>query len=156
MNNNSKLIMKRKSIDNLADNLIVVFTQFHKHIIKIDNYRSEMGISRSHFELLFLLDDMGPLSMSKIGEKLLVSRPYITALVDKLARQGLVERHASNNDRRVVNIVLTESGKAYLEDHKKLLSQNIRGRLTNLSNEDIEELFASVNSMRTLLPKIEL
>ena len=148
--------MRKKSSDDLADNLIAVFTQFHKHIMKMDNYSGEPGISRPHFELLFMLDDMGPLPMSKIGERLFISKPYVTALVDKLTTQGLVERHPRSDDRRVVNIVLTESGKEHLKNHKKLLSQNIRGRLANLSDEDLEELFASTNSMRTILPKIEL
>ena len=145
-----------KPNDNLADDMVAVFTLFHKHIMQMDSRSIDTCMSRSHFELLFMLNDTGPLPMSKIGERLFISKPYVTALVDKLTTQGLVERHPSSNDRRVTNIILTENGKEHLRDHKKLLRQSIQAKLSVLSEKEIEELSASLNGMRNILPKIKL
>ena len=143
-----------KPINTLANDLIAVFTLFHKHIMQIASRSVDAGMSRTDFELLFLLNDTGSLPMSTIGEKLYISKPYVTALVEKLTSQGLLERHPSNNDRRVINIMLSEKGIEHLRDHKKLLSKNIQAKLSILSEEEIEELSVSLNNMRNILPKI--
>jgi DNA-binding MarR family transcriptional regulator len=39
-----------------------------------------------------------------------VSAPNITMWLDKLARRGLVERHASKTDRRTQHLHVTEKG----------------------------------------------
>ena len=148
--------MERKNLDDIADNLITVFALFHKHIMHLDDRGPDFGLSRSHIELLFVLDDLGSLPMSKIGELLYISKPYVTALVDKLDAQGMVKRLPGKNDRRVTNITLTNEGRTYLKEHKKLLRRNIKSRLTTLSDDDRVELSTSLTTMWRILPTINI
>ena len=53
----------------------------------------------------------GRLPMSQIGERLLVTGPSITGVVDRLERDGLVTRERPADDRRVVLVCLTEAGR---------------------------------------------
>ena len=50
--------------------------------------------------------------MGELAERLLLSRSGITRLVDRLQRQGLVERHRCSDDGRGFFAVLTDAGGA--------------------------------------------
>lgn len=50
------------------------------------------------------------ITMSELSRLLLVSNGNATAVVDRLERDGLVQRSASRTDRRTVFVALTEAG----------------------------------------------
>jgi DNA-binding MarR family transcriptional regulator len=50
------------------------------------------------------------LALHEICERLLKSPPNVTALVDRLERDGLLRRERNQDDRRVVMATLTERG----------------------------------------------
>ncbi len=146
--------MSVDELDNVADSLIVVFVLFHKYVMRTGSAKAQNELGRYHHEVLFLLDDVGPLPMSKIGEALYVSKPYVTSLVDKLAGIGLVKRMPAETDRRVINIALTDQGNLFLEQHKQVLRRNIKAKLVNLSDPEIEELAVSLLKLRRIMPRI--
>lgn len=53
---------------------------------------------------------LGPLCQNELAQKLLVSGPNITRVIDLLERDGLVERVRSRQDRRYIMITLTTKG----------------------------------------------
>jgi DNA-binding MarR family transcriptional regulator len=69
------------------------------------------GVSSSHIGALLLLS-LG-ITCSSVGlSKLLgVDSGFVTRMIDRLERQGLVRRERNNPDRRVVNLALTEAGR---------------------------------------------
>jgi DNA-binding MarR family transcriptional regulator len=146
--------MNTPNLNELAYNLIDVFALFHKYVMQLDNLDKETGLSRPHFEVLFLLDDMDMLPMSKIGEILYISKPYVTVLVDKLVSAGLVERAPSQLDRRIIHIAMTGAGKQYLAKHKNAMSLSIKSKLAHLSAEELTELAIILKKMNTTIPKL--
>ncbi len=70
------------------------------------------GLPLSSYEVLMYLSDSedGRLRMGELAERLLLSRSGITRLVDRLERQGLVERRRCDDDGRGFNAELTEAG----------------------------------------------
>ena len=84
---------------------------------------AEMGIGMSDFMILEALLHKGPMSMSQIGDKVLLANPSMTAAVDRLARQGLVTRHCpSEGDRRVRTVDLTPCGRKAI---RKIFAQHV-------------------------------
>jgi MarR family 2-MHQ and catechol resistance regulon transcriptional repressor len=69
----------------------------------------------SQFGVLESLYHLGPMRQSEIGAKLLRSGSNITLVVDNLERAGLVRRERDRDDRRVVNVSLTDAGRALIE-----------------------------------------
>jgi len=59
--------------------------------------------------------DSPGLMVSEISGKLNLTSPTITQHINSLETQGLVERLADPDDRRVVRIRLTDSGKQYVQ-----------------------------------------
>jgi len=69
------------------------------------------GVSSSHIGALLLLY-MGIARTSAGLSKLLGVDPgFVTRIIDRLERQGLVHRDRNDPDRRVVNLTLTEAGR---------------------------------------------
>ena len=72
-------------------------------------------LTPSQFAVLEALYHLGPLTQSEVSQKLLKSVSNITTVIDNLERNGLVLRERDTQDRRVIHVHLTASGKAKLE-----------------------------------------
>jgi DNA-binding MarR family transcriptional regulator len=70
------------------------------------------GLSEGRFVLLFLLNAVKDgLAPNILAEQAGVTRATVTGLLDGLARETLIERHADPADRRALTIRLTRKGK---------------------------------------------
>lgn len=70
------------------------------------------GLGVSEFEVLDRLSETpkGELRAQDLAESVHLSQSALSRLVDRLARNGLVERCACDNDRRGIYVVLTADG----------------------------------------------
>lgn len=70
------------------------------------------GLSLSQFEVLTYLGSSpdGRMRMQDLARSVLLSKSGVTRLVDRLAREGLVERAACESDRRVTYAAMTPKG----------------------------------------------
>jgi MarR family 2-MHQ and catechol resistance regulon transcriptional repressor len=71
----------------------------------------ETGLGRSDFAILESLLHKGPLPVSALGRKVLLTTGSITTAVDRLVKRGLVARHEDPGDRRVRRVQLTAEGR---------------------------------------------
>ena len=79
---------------------------------------ASVDLSVSQYRLLVFLSD-GPSQASALAERLIVSRPSVTALADGLVERGLVTRGGAEGDRRQVLHVLTDEGLRVLAEPTK-------------------------------------
>jgi DNA-binding MarR family transcriptional regulator len=93
--------------------------------------------------------------MSEIGRLVYISKSNMTSLIDKLVENGLAERLPDKNDRRVINIALTDKGKELLKDWRKYSNTEIKMNLSTLSNEDLEKFYESIENIRDILLKMD-
>jgi DNA-binding MarR family transcriptional regulator len=75
------------------------------------------------------------LRMTELADRVLLSRSGLTRLVDRLERDGLVERVACSNDARGTNAVLTDVGLDRLRGaaptHLRGIAEHVTSRLTD-------------------------
>jgi DNA-binding MarR family transcriptional regulator len=111
----------------------------------------EGGISYARMRLLGALHCGGPQIMSSISDELGVTRRNVTALVDALEEEGLVQRKPHPTDRRATIIELTEQGfettKSMYEEHRVAVAE----LFADLSEEDRGELTRLLGSLREAL-----
>jgi MarR family 2-MHQ and catechol resistance regulon transcriptional repressor len=72
---------------------------------------AEHGMTAPQFGALEALLHLGPLCQRDLGQKMLRTGGSVTSLVDKLEEKGLVRRERATDDRRIVNVQLTPSGR---------------------------------------------
>lgn len=79
-------------------------------------------------------------TMSELSRMLLVSNGNATAVVDRLEKDGLVARSASETDRRTVFVALSPVGLAQFEGLAKEHEAEVDSLFAGLSDADIETL----------------
>ena len=92
-------------------------------------------LSAVQCHVLHLIEPGRPLPMRRLAETLSCDASNVTGLVDRLEARGLVERRASDEDRRVKVLVLTPAGARF----RTALLKRISGEpqpITRLSQAD--------------------
>lgn len=79
--------------------------------------RQDFDVTLPRFDLMAQLErEPEGLRLSDLSRRMMVTNGNVTGLVDRLVKEGMVERTASNDDRRVFHVKLTDSGrKAFVE-----------------------------------------
>ena len=140
------------SIDRIIENLIYLHPLLSKSLTR--SIRAKTNLNPGSLYILGLLGKYDVLSMSEIGCKLAIPKPHVTAQVDKLIAEDMVERLFDNNDRRIVNIRITEKGKNDFKAIKQEISKDMRERIEKLNEQRLSILFDSTQQVRDILSEI--
>lgn len=89
------------------------------------------GLSYTEFAVLEALLHKGPLPIGEIGSRVLLTSGSMTYVIDKLEYRGLLQRHTSETDRRVIHAQLTDEGHRLIatvfEEHEALIRDLSQG-----------------------------
>jgi long-chain acyl-CoA synthetase len=96
-----------------------------------------VDLSPTHYRLLMYLAE-GSAPAAALAERLIVSRPSVTTLVDGLVERGLVERIHDKDDRRRVNHTLTDEGHEALRAADDAVAEVLEALAARLSSVDAE------------------
>lgn len=72
--------------------------------------------------ILLTLSDIEPTPITKLVEQMGRDKSQMTRAIQTLENKGMIARHASDEDGRVSLLQLTEQGRAFVADIKKILS----------------------------------
>ena len=93
--------------------------------------------------LLSILQQKDGLTQRELGEELDIRPSSVGELVRKLEANGLVMRQNNEDDRRVMNVYLTESGRELIENTSSVQTEIQANLFKDISEED-KEVFARV------------
>lgn len=105
------------------------------------------GVSGAQVWILSTIADAPGITVSRLGEALSVHVSTVSNMLDKLAKAGLVERERSEGDRRVVNLCLTDAGRAILARAPKPLSGLVPHALEQLPDAVLKRLNADLGQL---------
>ena len=77
-----------------------------------------LGLTYTQYIVFLVLWEKDGVSVTEIGEKLMLDNGTLSPLLKKMEQAGYVERRRCREDDRVVEITLTEKGRALQEDAK--------------------------------------
>jgi len=140
------------SIDKIIENLIYLHPLVSKSLTR--SIKSKTSLNPGSLYILGMLSKYEMLSMSEIGCKLSMPKPHVTAQVDKLIAEEMVERLFDPNDRRIVNIRMTQKGKEDFIAIKQEVSQDLRKRIEKLDKQKLSILSGSTQLVRDILSEI--
>ncbi|HNE05172.1 MAG TPA: MarR family transcriptional regulator [Anaerolineales bacterium] len=92
------------------------------------------------------------MSISELAIAKNISRPAISQAVDVLVKKGLLTRVQSTKDRRYVTLALTEKGNALLDTVFKETRTWMKGRMSKLTNEELESIAKAMQAFKKILP----
>jgi DNA-binding MarR family transcriptional regulator len=101
-------------------------------------------ISFTTASTLSRLEHEGPRRLTSLAADEGVAQPSMTQLVQRLERQGLVERNRDPGDKRVVWVAITDAGRRLLADRRVARAEELAALLATLPPEDEAALAAAV------------
>ena len=150
--------MKNNVLGSVVKDLLsippLIRRSIHRKLFKTVLAQIEEDISLPHFEIMKTLKEIGTLHIAEIGERLQIPKPQMTHLIDRLVSLEIVARQTDAADRRIINIALTDKGRAMIEESDRLIKGIFREKLSCLTNEELQELSVSLRKLRDLLSKL--
>jgi MarR family transcriptional regulator, 2-MHQ and catechol-resistance regulon repressor len=107
----------------------------------------ERGFCLSDFMILEALLHKGPLTISAIGEKILLASASMTSAIDRLEQRALVRRTSSAEDRRVRLVELTRQGRVFITRLYAHHVDDLERIAADLSAEERRVLYAALKKM---------
>jgi len=141
---------KTKTMDavTVADELRPVFLRVGRELRR---EARAVGASPEQVALLVSVKYDPGIGIRELAAREHVSPPAMSTRVDRLERDGLVERRPSEDDRRRVGITLTDDGQRLLRRVRSRRTAWLAQRLGELSAAELEAVEAAVGPLSRLL-----
>lgn len=134
---------------------------YRKAILQIVAYRRIqllVGTALKRFQLNttqwvvlgLLYDNPKGMRVTDVAKALQVEMPLITTLAQALITNKLVESIAHTRDRRAKMLLLTESGKAKVDEIEEFLAKHLEAYRGQINDEDMEKYFELLEKFMTL------
>jgi DNA-binding MarR family transcriptional regulator len=104
--------------------------------------KATANLTPNQYNVLRILRGSDPsrVACGEIADRMISRDPDVTRLVDRLSRRGLVARVRSRQDRRVVEVAITDKGREVLSGLDPHVARMPKAMLGHLGAKDLEEL----------------
>lgn len=124
-----------------APHIRLVLWKAAKAVEQVDRRSiADTGLNLSDFQIMEVLLHKGPLPISTIGEKVLLTSGSMTAAVNRLDGKGLVQRVQDPADGRCYYVHLTKTGRIVIKKAYRRHAQNLEKMASALTAKERNEL----------------
>jgi MarR family transcriptional regulator, organic hydroperoxide resistance regulator len=126
----------------------------HVAVVVTHRGREHLGdynITPPQFSALLALIDSGEITMGELCQKLFLACSTVTDLIDRMEKNGYVERFKDSKDRRVIRLRVLPAGIAVYEDVIKNRKTYLKTVLAQISDEQQLNLVSSLESLHSLM-----
>ena len=115
---------------------------------RMRNFFDPFDITPKQYNILRILKGAdGPLSTSVIRDRMIDKMSDTTRLIDRMIKRGWVKKNTCPEDKRLVDIVITDLGLAKLEEIENDPSKKV-DILNSLSEEEALQLSSLLDKLR--------
>jgi MarR family transcriptional regulator, organic hydroperoxide resistance regulator len=97
-------------------------------------------ITPPQFDALLFLHNEGDMTIGELSQKMFLACSTMTDLIDRMEKNGVVERVRDERDRRVVRIHLLEKGRDIIEEVLEARRAYLAEVFSHLSDEEALEI----------------
>jgi len=109
------------------------------------------GMTAPQGMVMGILSKEKSVKITELSSQLSLSNSTVSGIIDRLEKQGMVERNRSVDDRRVVNVSVSPNFKGLHQNFHKRLEENIGNVLNKGTPEELEKVFIGLDVLKTLL-----
>ncbi|GGE18160.1 putative HTH-type transcriptional regulator YsmB [Marinithermofilum abyssi] len=123
-----------KEIEHLVREISVIIKRKGRDIL------TNFPITPPQFTALLWLHEEGDMTIGELSQRMYLACSTMTDLVDRMEKNGVVERIRDERDRRVVRIHMLDKGKAIIQDVLAARQAYLAEVLTRFSGDELKEL----------------
>jgi len=132
-------------VDQIMDQLAPLIARQRKALVQAGCYRQ---ISSTHLHVLYMLVSRGAMPMSRLADQLQVSLPNVTGIIERMVEKRLVERTRPEDDRRIVQVRITDAGRDMLDQIDTVKRQEMANVICRLTPEQQDRALRAFTDMR--------
>lgn len=133
----------KQSFDSLEQEVFLNLWQTYDRLKSMeDEVFGRVGLSAQQYNALRILRSVHPNAMPTLvlGGRLISRAPDMTRLLDRLERRGLLMRERKPENRRVVEVLITEDGTKLLDEIHDAVQECHRQQLGHLNKNVLHQL----------------
>ncbi len=139
-----------------------------RHVVEIDDLLRSVGailkkrgrdmlsnfdITNPQFDALLVLREFGELTMGELCAKMFLACSTATDLIDRMERNGLIERIRDTTDRRVIRLKVRPKGEEVIDEVLEARRGYLGSILSELDIADKERLIQSLDQLNYLMTR---
>ena len=113
----------------------------------------EMNLTGPQAMLVGIIAHYGEMKISDLSEKMGLSNSTVSGIVDRLEKQGIVERVRSKDDRRVVRVNVTTEHKACIKSKFEAIEYKFAEVMNEATDEEVNKIFEGLEILKRLVEK---
>lgn len=128
------------------------FNRYYTNVIGLlDQHYLESPFSLTEGRVLYEIKQIENCSAKKIREKISIDEGYLSRIIDKFIKKGLITKAPSLEDKRLHLIRLTKKGQREFASLNEHSDKSISQMIENLSEADCTELTCMMEKIRATL-----
>ncbi|MFV0517345.1 MAG: MarR family winged helix-turn-helix transcriptional regulator [Aminipila sp.] len=118
---------------------------------------SQTELSQNKYYILLLLNEKEEelLTPSKIADFLNLSRGTVSDLIDSMDKDGFLERVICKNDRRKIQVIITQKGRQVIEEIIPKYYRYTSELMSCLNGEEVKSFLEITNKLKANMKKIK-
>lgn len=138
----------KRSINELLVSLFNHIMDMEGKAVITEEYRD---ITNNDMHIIEAIGIDEPRNMSVIAHRLSVTVSTLTINMNGLEKKGYIRRERSNEDKRIVYVILTDKGRKAFYHHRDFHKKMIKAIVKNLSEEETEILYRCLVNLNGFL-----
>ena len=147
---------KEKDIRNTEAHVTEMVVVSLRRIIRAIDLRSRFlvtryGLTGPQLTVLRELTTRSGVSVGELARAIHLSQATVTGILDRLVKRELVRRQRSDQDKRCIQVWLTEAGKHLLTDAPPLLKEEFTREFSRLDDWEQSQILSTLQRMVSML-----
>lgn len=141
------IVTKKSAIQNIR-----AFNRFYTDVIGLLNkHLLDSDYSLSEVRVMYEISVGKEVQASQIMTAMSIDKSYLSRIIRKLEKDGIVEKSLSEQDARAMSLSLTNEGQQLFNELNKASDHQINELIEKLNNEEIGELVSHMNAIKEIL-----
>jgi len=138
-----------------ADEIIEIFKIIRKSIgFKSEKSAKKYGFTAPQIGVIFYLHMMPSITLQSLSEHMNLTKSTVSGIVDRLEKHGVVTREIPKDNRRIVNLSISEEFKKnndICKMKKEFMADFISESIKNADPKELEKMIYGLRQLSILL-----
>jgi len=141
----------KQIIQELIDRYVTISFQVHKKAESLVKGQIGDDLTNDQHYILRYISQSGECTSSELADAFEVNKSAITAIINRMADRGLIQRTRDKNDRRVVYLTLTEAGNTLYQNCQEKIRFLVESIITQFEESEIKNFINTYEKLAQIL-----
>lgn len=136
---NNNHIVRKLELENSLGALIFLASKSQERIAEIA-IKKQLGLTPSQWKIILALNMMNGLTQKDLAEKIYIDGSTLVPVIDKMEKNGWVERKLDSKDRRINRVFLTKKSESTVNSITLIIMQLRKIIYKGISESEIDRV----------------